>query len=341
MEKFTQILDKLDPDKNLLTEDTRKELVSMLESKIKMIKEEALSKAVELANEKISKLDEEHTQKLEELQKAFETKLSSSDEDYGQKFQEIIEKLDTEHADEFKSFVERMDEDYATKFEQAVKILDEDHTKKFEEVTAILTKKNLTEKMATIVDGYLDTYLKDVMPESVTVDTAKLKRLDKFYESIKEMVLVDSDYIQTEVKEAILDAKSKIDEANSIVEKKDKEIDTLMFEKIELKKQIEKIEANKLLSEKTKDMTPDLKAYVETSFANATTKEITEKLDEAVKAFKKKEDDKRKEIISSSESKSKVKNPVILEDTTQKDLKNAPDDEFAAYVKILNKNTRK
>lgn len=295
-EKLKQILEKLDPKKDILTESVHNELIQMVEDKEKVIKEEAFKRALNVTNKKIEELDEEYTKKTEVL----------------------INKIDQTHTNALKKLVEDIDKDHCTKL---LKV------KEFYE------KKNISEQVVDGISSFLDTYLTEVTPKAELVDQAKLKMLEKIVNSIKECVMVTDDVVQGEFKEAILDAKKQIDEKN-------KEIDNLMLEKVTLKQEINKIEVVKLLEDKTKNMAPKLKAYVEMFFKDADKKLIEEKFDEAVKAFEDEEAKRREKIIAEAKSKKQIVNPVIKEDTEQSTGNNIPsiDPEVQRYIPVTKRS---
>jgi hypothetical protein len=150
---------------------------------------------------------------------------------------------------------------------------------------------DVTEKLTDQVSDYLDAYLEEVKPQETLIDSSKMKRLEKMFEGIKEIMMVNDDYVQDEIKEAILDAKS-------IIEAKDKEINKLMLEKVQLGKKIKIDEAQQVLEEKISGSSPKLKAYLETTFKGASKEIIEEKFDEAVTAFENEEQTRRDQILS-------------------------------------------
>jgi len=333
MNKFKEILEKLDPEKTMLTDDTREELVSMLEAKMTAIREEAYVKASDKANEKIKQLDESHATRMETLvenvKAKYEDKIVTMTEAHTAQINEKIEEIDTDHCQKVQTLVDSMDENFTSKFKHALTLMDEDHTSKLDKLAKMFKEQHVTDKMADIVDGFLNTYLEDVMPEAEQADKAKLVRLEQFYNSLTELVMVNSDYIQKEIKEAVIDAKSQLDA-------KDKEINSLMFEQIELNKKIDKKEATQLLESKSNDLSPALRAYVTTRFEDSTKEEIEENFQEAITAFKKEEANKRTTLIREAASKKKIVNPkIITEDET---IINEPEnDEFSGYIKVLEK----
>lgn len=291
-DKLKQILEKLDPKMEILTESVHKELIQMVDDKEKIIKEEAYAKALEVTNKKLEEQDEEYTKKV-------------------------------------KLLIEKIDNSYTKSLKKLVEDIDTDHTKKLLKVKKFFEEQNITEQMVESVSSFLDTYLAEVTPKEEIIDQAKLKRLEKIVLNIKESIMLTDDEVQKEFKEAILDAKTQLDT-------KDKTIDSLMLEKVELKQKINKIEVGQLLESKTKNMSPKLKAYFETLFKDADKITIEEKFEEAKKAFESEEAKRRDKLIAEADSKKQVKNPVIKEEKeiVTKDI----DPEVAKYIPVTQKS---
>ena len=294
--KLKEILEKLDPKKEILTESVHNELIQMIDAKETVIKEEAFKKALEVTNKKLEAIDEECTKK---------TKL-------------LIDKIDISHTKAVKKLVED---------------IDKDHCDKLNKVVDYLKNKQVSEQVVDGVSSFLDTYINESMPKPLLVDQAKLKRLEKAVDTIKECVMLTDDVVQKEFKEAILDAKTQLDEKN-------KELDKVLMEKVELKTQLNKLEVTSLLEAKTKDMAPKMKAYIEMYFKDADKKMIEEKLNEAITAFKSEEAKTREKIISEAKSKKVIINPVINEDNKQTINENKTDEidpELQGYLSVTKK----
>ena len=301
--KFTEILAKIDPEKKILTESVQTELATLMEGKEKQIKEQAFTEASKLMDKKITALNEEHAVTLK-------TELEKQDAAMTAKAKTLVEDIDKKHTAKVDTLVETIDKNHTAKMSKALRKVDESNTSKLELIVnkskakiEELKKAQVSDKIVEAVDGYIDEYIKEVLPAPAVVNESKLNRLEKMYGQMRELVMVNDDTFQTEVKEAVLDAKK-------IIEDKETEIDGLMFEKIELKKKLNKIEAARLLENKTSNLSPKTKAYLEVCFKDADVKEIEERFDEAVKAFKDEESKRRTKIVSESASKKKIVDPV-------------------------------
>ncbi len=345
---FESLLDQL-KDKDLITDEQKETYSSSFDSGISEIKENALQTALDTVDEEhakklekvLSKIDEDHSSKLEKvLEKIDEDHtskldkvISAIDEDHCNKLEKVVkqvtENIDIDHGKKLEQILDKIDEDHTAKLEQVVEAIDKDHTEKLEKVIETLQDKN-DEKLMEHISDYLDTYLNEVKPKEVIVNEAKLKRFEKMFEGLKEILIVNDDVIQTEVKEAILDAKD-------IIESKDKEINRLMLEKVELTNKIKNEEAQQVLMNKLNGSSPKLKAYLETTFKNASKDIIEEKFDEAVDAFEKDEQSRRDEILENEVSGVKPKQ-VITENLVQD--RSVTDPTMDQYVNMIKKSMK-
>lgn len=339
-DKFREIITKLDPEKNVITEDVQNELVTMMGEKEKAIREVAYAKALKVVNKKLQQMDEEHAEKLREIvekvKENYEKKLEDMDSDHTEKLQKIVEHIDKDHTQKVKQIVEAIDEDHTNKLKTLVESIDNDHSSKLQKIVEHFESKKINDQMVEAVSDYLDVYLEKVMPEKTLVNEAKLRRLERFHEQVREIAMVNDDFVQTEIREAVEDAASQI-------KGKEEEIDKLMLEKVELSNKIKKFEAKQLLSEKCKDLSPKLLAYVQTRFEDADSEEIEEQFNEAVKAFKIEETAKRKRLVEQADTMAKIRNPKpINEDiSNKKPLIEEVDSNMSRYIHVLNKSNKK
>lgn len=58
-----------------------------------------------------------------------------------------------------------------------------------------ITTINESKRISRKVDGFLDTYVEQVLPKKVVVDYDKMKKLEAIHESLKEVLLVNEDSI--------------------------------------------------------------------------------------------------------------------------------------------------
>jgi hypothetical protein len=217
-----------------------------------------------------------------------EESLNSIDEDHIEKLNLVMEKIDNEHTELLEKVVKSIDEKHLGLLNQVIESIDEDHTSKLQMVVEKY-EKGLLEEVESKVSDFLDVYIEDKLPEDTIVDKIKLDKYENMMEEIKKAVMLSDIAMNEELKEAFLDGKE-------MLEDKDKEINQLMIEKIEINKKLKTIEAKHLLEDRCKNMTPKLAAYIETRFKDADKEEIEEQFEEAIKAFNEDEQLIREEL---------------------------------------------
>jgi len=289
---FESLLTELE-SKGLMDSAKKAELVKAFESKVEDITKQSFEKAVAVVDEdhaaKLQKaldmMDEDHAAKMQEI-------VDLIDEDHAEKFEAALEAIDDKHTDLLEKVISKIDEDHAAMLQDAVDKIDEDHSEKLKTIY----KKYDAETIAKVeenVSKFLDAYLKEATPEEKIVDAAKLQRLESMFEQVKNMCFINSDYVQGEIKEAIVDAKAQLDAKDSMIDK-------LMLERAEFVSKIEKNEARTALEKKTKDVSPKLRAFLEVRFKDSKVSEIEEKFDEAAKAFADEETATRDKLVDAA-----------------------------------------
>jgi hypothetical protein len=309
-DKLVNLLKQIDAN---ISEDHVDQIATMFETKLKEAKDSGFSEGIA----KTEEIDADYAKKLDEavetVKADYEKKLSKLDEEHASKLEEILEALDKDHSAKLEKLVEAIDNDHTQKLEQLVEAIDEDHTKKLEQLVEAIDEDH-TNKLNHIVESYethyeemisekvedfIGTYIKESIPEQQIVESAKLEKLQEAVEGIRQILFVNDDYVQTEIKEAIVSAKETIDG------EKDK-VNRLMLENMDLKKKIMKNEASQMLEQKTASMKPALASFVKSYFDKEyDVKVISEKLDEAVKAFSSEEDTEKKQLVEEKERGSK------------------------------------
>ena len=280
-ELFEKLLNDLSA-KSVLSEDRKEELSILFEQKLKEYKEKIMEDALEA-------IDEDHSKKLEQ----------------------VIEAIDEDHTEKLEQVLESIDEDHTEKLEQVIEAIDEDHTEKLRMVIEKY-ENGLLEEVTAKVSDFLDVYLEDTLPEDTVVDKVKLEQLEDIVENIRKAVVLSDIAMNEELKEAFLDGKQ-------MLEDKEKEINQLMLEKIEISKKIKKMEADALLEDKCKNLSPKLVAYLETRFKDSDKEEIEEQFVEAVKAFNEDEQLIREELqqqVQSSVNPKRVMTEGVVDDKT-------------------------
>jgi len=305
-DKLVKLLKQIDAE---ISEDHIAELVSVFETKLTEAKEAGYSDGIG----KVSEIDADYSKKLEEavdkVKTDYETQLNEMDDDHASKLQELVEAIDEDHSTKLETLVEAIDEDHSAKLETLVETIDKDHTSKLETLVEAIDEDH-TSKLEHIVEsyeehyenlitekvqGFISTYIKESIPEEKAIEQARLQKLQESVSKIREILFFSDEYVNTEIKEAIKEAKNKIDGEKG-------KVNRLMVENMDLKQTIMKKEAMQLLEQKTESMKPALAAYVKEYFDKVyDAKEIDAKLNEAVEAFTNHEDSEKQKVVEEKE----------------------------------------
>lgn len=322
-------------EQKLVTEEKSADMISAFSKKLDEAKVEIYEEALEAATEK---LDADYGQKLEEILEKLDADciaklkqvIDAIDQDHGAKAKEMIaaalEKQDEEHGEKLDQVVNTLDAQATDKLTQVVDKLDDEATEKLKAVKEYYETKYMdviTEKL----DKYFEAYLEEVQPKEVVLDAAKLERLSKSIDAIKEILMINDDYVQSEVKEAVVEAKS-------IIEEKDSQINNLMLQIAEVKRTEKAKDAKAFLESKIASASPKLKSFLEVTFKNSSKEEIQDKFDEAVTQFKKEETATRDSLIAENKDKGVKPANVITENLVQNLNVNPLMDK---YVKLISK----
>lgn len=327
-------------EQKVITEDKATGMIDdfakRLDETTKKIYEDAYGAAEE-------KLEKEHGEKLEELLKKLDAdaveKLQQVvdfiESDHGRKLKEIIatvlDKQDEEHGEQMQQVLDKVDADATEKMQTVVDKIDDEATKKLETVKEWYETK-YKDIMVEKLDKYFETYLEAVQPKEVVLDAAKLERLEKSIAAIKEILMINDDFVQGEVKQAVAEAKDLLDA-------KDSQINKLMIEMAEIRRTDKIKTAKTYLESRIEKASPKLRAFLEVTFKNATSKdEIEAKFDEAVSQFKKEEDGVRNTLIEDAKNAGVKPAKVITENLVQHINPTAtPMDMYVNLIKKSNK----
>ena len=148
------------------------------------------------------------------------------------------------------------------------------------------------EGMINDISDYLDVYLEKHIPTtqiSEAVDNIKSKRT---LDQIRDLVSISEEYIDNEVKEALLDGKKTIDSLK-------KELNEAMQAKVELNKKLNQTESAYLLEQKTQKLASATKAHVNKLLKNKSPEFIQENFQYVVEMFEKDIADKDEDVKES------------------------------------------
>lgn len=214
----------------------------------------------------------------------------------------VLAKQDDDHAVKLKKLLEAIDTDHSDKLQKVVNALTENHTSKLKNVVSFYRKainekaNKFSTKMVSEISNYLDLYLDKKVPnlqlEEAVQNTYARKQLDK----IRELVGIDSDYINESVKSVVSKGKSKIDELNEKLNEAYKE-NHMLSEKL-------KVNMNAvLLEKKTKGMPSAKKEFIFNLLNDKSSSYIEENFSYVVEMFERGEEDKSSNLVQEAKNK--------------------------------------
>ena len=196
------------------------------------------------------KVEAEKEEALSEAKKEAEVKISESEAHHEEEIRKIEEAFD--------SVVEKMNEVKAKEIKLALYNYRNNETLTFKE-----------EKVVEGIDKYLSAVVEDHLPEQPVVDYAKLDRLEKTFESMRDTLLISSDEVQSKVDSILEDVQEELAQKSDM-------LNEAIKRNIEYKAELDGIEAKNTLSEKVSDLPEFERKKLEKVFKESTTEEINE-----------------------------------------------------------------
>lgn len=267
--------------KNILNEQF-KDLIS--EETLNTI-EEAFQNAVGEKTKEVIQLESENIkQKL--------------DESYTAKLEMVIEKIDQDHSAKLKKLVEAIDTDHAVKLQKLVKGIDKQHTQMLKQVVEKYQveledkAKNFQDSIVEEISNYLDLYLDRNLPKEQISEAASNIKAAKQLDQIRQIVGISEEFVDGEVKEALIDGKKTIDSLRA-------ELNEALKENAQLNQRTSKAEASIVLEKMTADMPSAKKQFVTRLLGNKPPQYIQENLSYVVAMFEKEAQEEVDEIKES------------------------------------------
>ena len=256
---------------------------------------------------------------LTEIQNAVETKvkekvqihvekaLLEQDELYSNKLTQLLSAIDKDHSKKLEKVVEAIDNYRASKLKLVVNkyetALNEDAT-------------NFKSQLVESISDYLDAYIAEVIPTADIQEAVRNKKAINVLQSLRNHLAVDAALQQESIKEAILDGKSQINEASS-------KLESVVSENAKLHNEVNKLQANLLIEQRTAALDEQQKNYIKKVFTNKSPDFIKENFEYTLKLFNKKTNDRletlKEEALSDSSNVDRVvleQNEVIEESTS-------------------------
>lgn len=247
--------------------------------------------------------------------------LMEQDEDYASKLENLVEAIDADHTAKLKMVVEAIDADRAEKLKAIVK--------KYENAL-VKEASNFKSSLVDQVSNYLELYLEEKLPLAEVQEAVNNKRAVSVLNEIRNMLSVDMALAKESIKDAIVDGKSRLDEAVDQLETANKQI-------IELKGKLNLTESQLVLEKKVSSLDDAEKAYMKKMLSGKSSKFIVENFDYTLGLFNKSEEERLKTLKAEAISETvatQVDRPVI-EESVEED--NDADPSFNLYLSELKK----
>lgn len=232
---------------------------------------ESYSKLLTVFKDAGVKLTEAQKADLDTFVLALESTMSKQRQEAIRKTKVAVEsKLDRIYESEFKKVMESM----AKNQELAAKIQ--------KKITTINESKRISRK----VDGFLDTYVEQVLPKKVVVDYGKMKKLEAIHESLKEVLLVNESSVAKKKAQLEESFKSQKSKCETEVAKMQIKLNESMARTQQLKRKLEEFKAMELLESKTKDLPTFEARAIKKRLAEATASEIEKRFSRVLESVK-------------------------------------------------------
>lgn len=261
--EISQVL--FDATKNILTEDTQKEIESLFESKVK----ETVNERIELATK---------------------ASLLEMDQRYKEELEKLVESIDSTHANSI--------ENLSKKFEKKFSAMDREYAKKLiqvkEHYETILEKdsKEFKKSVMDAVEDYINDHVDTLIPQTQIQEAVANKQSKMIVDEIRKLVSVNSEYVHEDVKNAMKDAKRQIEESS-------KENVKLKKQMCMLQESLEKTNTEVLLESKCSKFSREKAKGIKTLLEGKSAEYIQKNFDYVVGLYEKKE---QKEILTIRES---------------------------------------
>jgi len=227
--------------------------------------------------------------------------------DIEQAFEKRLEEKTTIHVE--KALLEQ-DELYLAKLKQLLEAIDKDRTKKLVKVMEAVDKDKTNKLKAVIkkyekvlnedantfkqqlvstVSQYLDAYIAEAIPADEIKEAVRNKKAITVLENLREHLAVDKTVEKESVRNAILDGKDQINEAN-------KKLESALQEKAVIEEELQMFKANALIEEKTADLDERSAKYIKKMLTGKPLDYIEENFDYTLKLFEKKKESRRENL---------------------------------------------
>jgi len=252
-----------------------------------------------------------------------EKALNEQDEDYSKKLETLLEAIDADHTAKLNKVVKALDTDRANKLKMVV-----------EKYEAALTAEanNFKDTLVEQVSNYLDLYLEEKVPTVAIQEAVNNKRAISVLADIRNMLSVDMALAQESIREAVVDGKTRIDEAASQLEVANKRVASLTEE-------LNKVKSALVLEQKISSLDEDKQKYMKKMLANKSAKFIAENFDYTLGLYEKTEEERLNNLMHEAivETVASTVDRPVIEESAKAPQQNTDAPLFNVYMSELGK----
>lgn len=255
-----------------------------------MSKEQLLPESVKeiLTEESINTIEDALKDKIT---LSVESALTSQDELYSEKLQELVKAIDKDHSAKLTRIVEAVD---SKNTKQLVKVI-----KKYENDLSVGAKE-FKDTLVESISDYLEEYIDEAVPAEAVLEATQNRTAMEVLKNLRNVLAVDSSLMSESVKEAVIDGKTQIEELKS-------QLETVQKENALIKEAYNKTKADLLLENKTAKLSAKKAEYLRKVLNDKTPKFIEENFEYTARLFDKKESERIDVIKEEAFTNRKVK----------------------------------
>jgi hypothetical protein len=237
----------------------------------------------------------------EKVDLSVEAALTTQDELYAEKLEELVARIDSDHSAKMEQVVESVDENNAKKLVAVVKKYERELNEDASEFKNVLVES---------ISDYIEEYIDEAVPVQAIQEATTNKTALSVLNNLRNVLAVDSSLMNESVKEAIVDGKDQITELR-------KEFDVIKLENKHLKEAYEDAASRLVLEQKLSGFNDKKAAYLKKVLSDKSAKFITENFEYTARLFDKKEKEQmaviREEAISQRTVKADAPKIVVEE----------------------------
>jgi transposase-like protein len=299
----------------------------------------------DLLTEETLKLISEAVEKKaeEKVQLAVEAALVKQDEEYSTKLEKVLEAIDADHTAKLDKIVSRIDENHAEKFQYALNVLDESHSEKLVKIVGLYENalkseaENFKSSLVEQLSNFIELYIDKAIPAQQIQEATENARSRKIVNEVKRLIGLSDEFVNENIKEALVDGKQQIDEANTRTAETEKQL-KLVTEKAEnLEKQL-------FLESKLVNFPSAKKTYMKRVLSEKKLQAIKENFNYVSEMFDKQEQEEVETLKESATTKSgNIDVGVAPEIVNESRSSSSADEDGSTYVasKYVSELTKK